>query len=1132
MRTPLSWLTEPLRPLALSILTSTLLAPLPVLAGANSDSADTRPAAEVLAAGKTSLAPARVIDLGRSTPAEDAAARSGGIAPVSAGRYALTTSLGITFHRTDRPVRALRTIDVNSSSLQLYTWDEQQADGTLLSHYAFTQGGVLPVGRVRETTYQVRLQEAQFDPLRGPSPLRASNLLAADASNQLHLVQFLAAPMPEFREAIEAAGGKVLRFLTDHTYLVEMDRDVKSRVAQLGYVRWIGDYHPEYRLERELRDALMGVAPRMPETQRYSIMLGEGGRERQHVLAKFVEGVGGKVELIEDGGLRVEATLTQEQLQQVVRSNEVQFIDRWGGPGETDMGIVRQVGGADSVEALRGWTGQGVRGEVFDTELLVTHQEWPTPPIIHSTGTTGGLHGTSCYSNIFARGVDADARGMIPSGQGIFFRYNESTQFGGTKSRYTINQELTDPNGPYRAVFQTSSVGSTQVQTYTTVSAEVDDYLFKHPILSTQSQSNTGNRNSRPQAWAKNIVSVGAFYHLDTASRTDDTWSFSGSIGPAADGRIKPDLSFFYDDIHSATGSGATNYTEFGGTSSATPQTAGHFGLLFQMWYQGVWSGHGGGPDVFSTRPQMATAKALMINMAHRYNWLAGGSNGDIDRYKQGWGTSNVQRLLDRASVTNIINETDILAPLGSKSYNVSVATGQTELNVTMVYTDPMGTVGAAQARINDLSLKVTSPSGVVYWGNNGLTAGNTSTSGGVSNKIDTVENVFLANPQAGLWRVEVFADEIVQDGRLETTAIDADYGLVVSGGRIIASDPEAQIPAFTSTYSNAAQTRGMWFTAPTQFTITALQVPNEAGHPLQNIEVVRFNPGVTPPTYTATTNAFTSLFRAVGVSSGQLIAVKIPVYAGDTIGILGATGDSTMMHNSYSSGNSGQYVTSIFGQPMTLNRLGMQLNLASNNAQSLFNAAGAISRVRMFYAPLQQAPLPLYSHTYSSATTTRGLWFTAPTSFILTGVQVPNEAGHALQNVQVVRFNPGVTPPAYSAVTNDFVSLFRSVGQPSNQVLRTFIPITAGEVIGVLGATGDSTIMHSSYSSNLSGSYSSSIFGSPMALYRLGMQFNLATSTAQSLWTEPAGNISRVSLFYTRPGLVNEERAVTLTAK
>ncbi|RKH54023.1 peptidase S8 [Corallococcus sp. AB050B] len=699
----------------------------------------------------------------------------------------LVTAAGFVFHRTERPVSSLRTVAAPEPGLQLHVWKEQQPDGTRRDFMAYTRGSEL-LGRVRDTEYVVRLAEAPFDPLQG-GPRLTGNLLAADAGNTLHLVQFLGTPLPSFRDAIEREGGKVLRFLTDHTFVVEMDKDAHKRVADLPYVRWVGPYHPEYRLEPALRDALVGRSARLPDAQRYSLMLGERGAARQEALVQRVRALGGTVDLVEPGGLRIEATLTQDQLAQVVRANEVQFIDRWGGPGEVDMDIVRELGGANALQSLKGWTGQGVRGEIFDTELRTTHREWSTAPIIHSTGTSGSLHGTSCYSNNFAQGVDPAARGMIPSGQGIFFLYSESTQFGGAKSRYTINQELTDPAGPYRAVFQTSSVGSTLTTSYTTLSAEVDDYLFKHPILSTQSQSNAGSRQSRPQAWAKNIVSVGAFQHLNTLSRTDDRWGNSGSIGPAADGRIKPDLSYFYDSIRSAYGNGDAAYTEFGGTSSATPQTAGHFGLLFQMWHQGVWAGHGQKADVFTSRPQMATAKALMINHAYRYNWLAGGANGDIDRFKQGWGNSDVKRLLDRAPVTSIIDETDVVGPLGVKTYSVKVATGQTELNVTLAYTDPMGTVGAAQARINDLSLRVTAPNGTVYWGNNGLTAGNFSTSGGASNKVDTVENVFLQNPAAGLWKVEVLGDEVVQDNHLETPAVDADYGLVVNGGVILVGD-------------------------------------------------------------------------------------------------------------------------------------------------------------------------------------------------------------------------------------------------------------------------------------------------------------------------------------------------------
>ncbi|QRO02160.1 S8 family serine peptidase [Archangium violaceum] len=760
------------RPLALALGCS-LVAPLPVLAAPGQGNAS-REAAR---------SPARLVDL-EGVRTAGAIQTLEGASLAAEGRYLLVTGTGLAFHRTSQPVHGLRTVPVSGSAFELYTWEEELPIGGRQPYYAYSRQGVAAIGRVRPTSYVVRLQDASFEPLQGLAAV-ANPQLAASADNTLHLVQFLATPLPEFRQAIEAQGGKVLRFLTDHTFVVEMNAGSRARVAELPYVRWIGPYHPEYRLERELRESLVGLRASQPE-QRYSIMLGEGGERRQAEVVRLVRRLGGKVDLVEPAGLRVEATLTQAQLQEVARSNEVQFIDRWGGPGEVDMDIVRETGGANYVETLKGWTGQGVRGEIFDTELLTTHQEWPTAPIVHSTGTTSSsYHGTSCYSHNFAKGVNAGARGLLPSGQGIFFRYNESSQFGGTKSRYTINQELTDPAGPYRAVFQTSSVGSTLTTAYTTISAEVDDYLFKHPILSTQSQSNSGSRNSRPQAWAKNIVSVGGVRHRNTLARTDDYWGSGGSIGPAADGRIKPDLSYFYDSVRGAAGTGTANYTEFSGTSSATPQTAGHFGLLFQMWHQGVWAGHGLKTDVFASRPQMATAKALMINNAWRYNWVAGGTNGDLDRYKQGWGTSDLKRLYDRAAATSVIDETDVIAPLGVKSYTVDVAAGQTELNVTLVYTDPMGTVGAAQARVNDLSLRVTSPSGVVYWGNNGLTAGNFSTAGGSSNTVDTVENVFLQNPAAGAWKVEVLGDEIVQDARVETTAIDADYGLVVSGGLI-----------------------------------------------------------------------------------------------------------------------------------------------------------------------------------------------------------------------------------------------------------------------------------------------------------------------------------------------------------
>jgi hypothetical protein len=118
-----------------------------------------------------------------------------------------------------------------------------------------------------------------------------------------------------------------------------------------------------------------------------------------------------------------------------------------------------------------------------------------------------------------------------------------------------------------------------------------------------------------------------------------------------------------------------------------------------------------------------------------------------------------------------------------------------------MIYNDPSGTTSATKHRINDLTLKVTSPSGQVFWGNNGLSDGNESVAGGTANDLDTVENVFVTSPEGGVWTVEVIASEINQDGHVATAALDASYSLVVAGvtpaiGLSLVSDvPEIVLP-------------------------------------------------------------------------------------------------------------------------------------------------------------------------------------------------------------------------------------------------------------------------------------------------------------------------------------------------
>jgi hypothetical protein len=161
--------------------------------------------------------------------------------------------------------------------------------------------------------------------------------------------------------------------------------------------------------------------------------------------------------------------------------------------------------------------------------------------------------------------------------------------------------------------------------------------------------------------------------------------------------------------------------------------------------------------------------------------------------------------------------------------------------------------------------------------------------------------------------------------------------------------------------------------------------------------------------------------------------------------------------------------------------------------------------------------PLPFFNHTVSSIAFTGGMWFTAPTHFIITGVRAPDETGHGLQNVEVLRL--AEPPPIYNLTTNDFASVARYIGHSSQHVIRTYIPVRAGDVIGVLGACGD-VEMNSSRSAATE--FQTMFIGpagpSQATLRTLGMEANLVNHAAQSVWTAPAFGVHRVELYHLPP--------------
>ncbi len=657
----------------------------------------------------------------------------------------------------------------------------------LLVALAAIAGCALPVDGARAQS--IRLRAMHFDPLEAAPEL--PGVLAADPESGLWVVQFRGPSRDTWRAAVRGVGGHVASFLPDQAHVVRIaPRDVE-KVRSLPFVRWVGGYAPAFRMEPGLAAAMVGGA--VPAQADYDVVLVDKHRDKPG-LFQAVAALGGIVAEPPHGGLVVRLLLSARQFAAIARRDEVLWIERGYGT-EVDakprrrarssalpMDNARVQTGADHLEAMAGMTGQGLVAHTYEG-LQTSHPDFTNlPQDICSAGPTD--HGHAVAGILLGNGTSISlARGMLPDAQGLYTAHNFCFD-----SRYVVYGEVVDAGG----VLSTASWGTIFTSTtYNAQSAALDDAIFDHDLAITQSQSNTGSQLSRPEAWAKNVISCGAVDHGDDADPSNDSWAAgNASIGPASDGRIKPDLVGYDDEIMTSDRTGADGYTiadffpSFGGTSGATPMVGGSVGLAIQMFTDGLFGNplRVPGGTRFENRPHAVTAKSLVINSARQYAF--GPSSTDNRREHQGWGFPDLARLYDLRSLTLLVDEEDSLTQGESTTYQIQVADAAPELKVTMSYLDPPGNPGAAFARVNDVDLTVTAPDGTVYHGNAGLMSGTASIAGGAPDDRDTVECVFVPSPLAGVWSIEVHARAINMDARIETPNVDdVDYALVAQGG-------------------------------------------------------------------------------------------------------------------------------------------------------------------------------------------------------------------------------------------------------------------------------------------------------------------------------------------------------------
>ena len=107
---------------------------------------------------------------------------------------------------------------------------------------------------------RLHLRRATFDPLR-EEPSLPAGLMAPDSvadERGYAIVQFQGPIQPDWWDAATAAGAELLEYVPDHAFVARLKPGAAKALLSLPMVRWIGPFHPAYKLSPALAAAFAG----------------------------------------------------------------------------------------------------------------------------------------------------------------------------------------------------------------------------------------------------------------------------------------------------------------------------------------------------------------------------------------------------------------------------------------------------------------------------------------------------------------------------------------------------------------------------------------------------------------------------------------------------------------------------------------------------------------------------------------------------------------------------------------------------------------------------------------------------------------------------------------------------------
>lgn len=334
---------------------------------------------------------------------------------------------------------------------------------------------------------------------------------------------------------------------------------------------------------------------------------------------------------------------------------------------------------------------------------------------------------------------------------------------------------------------------------------ETDEYLYKNDdMLIFFAAGNSGSQGMETvlsPSLSKNSVAVGCTYNGHVSSYNIDYIAPFSSHGPTMEGRIKPDIVAPGYSIQSAKSSSensasASCQVEYkAGTSMSTPVVSGN-SILIQEYFSksDFWAKYCNPKYTMCKKgafvPSGYLLKALVLHSGRMVTAYDGRGTREGTIYNlvstpdffQGYGRMDLTNILPletyEKSDFQLFVDTNKLKTLTETTYTVSIIKNDHPLKVTLSWFDPPNSYFASRLLLHDLDLVVTSPSGVVYFGN-ALIENGKPASGSSRDEDNNNEQVVIPNPEVGDWTVSIQSKQLTESDSQKFAIVITANGVV-----------------------------------------------------------------------------------------------------------------------------------------------------------------------------------------------------------------------------------------------------------------------------------------------------------------------------------------------------------------